>query len=107
MFALHVDHIQEIIEVGEGRGVGDVVHHEEGVGAEIRRGPKASVFFLAGGVGQGEIVGSAIDLAGHGVGIFDGGVVSVVVLASLDYLSIHKRNYSLVRPLTPHQAQRD
>ena len=81
MFALHVDHVQEILEIGEGRGIGDVVYHEEGVGAEVGGGPEATVFFLTGGVGEGEIVGSTVNLAGDGVGVFDGGVVSAIILA--------------------------
>lgn len=47
----------------------DVVHQEEGVRAEVRGREEAAVFFLARRVGQGEVVGRAVDGAGDGVGV--------------------------------------
>ncbi len=61
-----------MLERVERVGVGDVVDEQEGVGFQVAGGPEAAVFFLAGGVGQGEVVGEAVDDAGDGVGIFCG-----------------------------------
>lgn len=63
-----------MLERVERVGVGDVVDEQEGVGFEVAGGPEAAVFFLARRVGQGEVVGEAIDDAGYGVGVFYGGV---------------------------------
>lgn len=66
-----------MLERVERVGVGDVVDEQEGVGFEVAGGPEAAIFFLAGRVGQGEVVGEAVDDAGDGVGVFcgDGSVV--------------------------------
>jgi len=58
-----------------GRG-GYVVDEEEGVGLEGGAGEEAAVFFLAGSVADGEVVGAVVDDAGYSVAVFDGGVVS-------------------------------
>lgn len=77
VLALHVDQAVEVFEGFEGGGLGDVVDEQEGVAAEVGRGPEAAVFLLAGRVGQGERVGGAIDGARDRVRVFDGGIVSV------------------------------
>lgn len=69
MVTFHVDHLQEIFQGVEGRGRGDVVDEEKGVGAEVGGGPEATIFFLAGGVGEGEEVRVAIDGASYRVGV--------------------------------------
>lgn len=74
--ALLINHSQKVGKIVEGGGVCDVVDEEEGIGAEVGGGPETTVFFLAGGVGEGEVVGAAIYLARDGVGVFDGGIVS-------------------------------
>lgn len=76
--ALHLQQRVEVLELRERAGLRDVVDEQEGVGAQVRRGPQAAVFFLAGGVGDGEGVGLAVDGARDGVGVFDCGVVSGV-----------------------------
>lgn len=67
VLALHVDHGEEIVEGVKRRGGGDVVNEEEGIGAEVGGRPEAAVFFLAGGVGEGEVVRMAIDDARNGI----------------------------------------
>lgn len=74
--ALLIDHSQEVGKIVEGRGVCDVVDEEEGIGAEVGGGPETTVFFLASGVGEGEVVGAAVYLASDGVGVFDSRIVS-------------------------------
>jgi hypothetical protein len=71
-----IDHLHEVFQRVEGRGVRDVVHEEEGVGFEVAGCPEAAVFFLPGGVGEGEEVREAVYGAGYGVGVFNCGVVS-------------------------------
>lgn len=66
---LHIYHLHEVVEAFEGRGSRDVVDEEEGVRFEIRGGPQAPVFFLAGCVCEGEEVGTAVYGAGGGVGV--------------------------------------
>lgn len=61
MLALHVNHAEEVVERIEGRGGCDVVDEEEGIGAEVGGSPEAAVFFLAGGIGEVEVVGAAVD----------------------------------------------
>jgi len=63
-------------EAVQGRRGGDVVDEEEGVGLEGGAGEETAVFFLAGGVADGEVVGAVVDDAGYSVAVFDGGVVS-------------------------------
>jgi hypothetical protein len=65
----------------EGGGVGEVVDEKEGVGGEVGTGPEGAVFFLASGIGQGEVVRETVYGAGDGVGVFDRGVVSVGVIS--------------------------
>lgn len=67
VLALHVDHGEEIVEGIKRRGGGDVVNEEEGIGAEVGGRPEAAVFFLASGVGEGEVVRMAIDDARDGI----------------------------------------
>lgn len=67
--AFYINHLHEVIEIVEGRGGGNVVDEQEGIGFEIRGCPEAAVFFLAGGVGEGEEVGLAVYGASGGVGI--------------------------------------
>lgn len=69
MSTLHLYHLQEVVKGVEGGGSRDVVYEEEGVGFEIRGGPEATIFFLAGRVGEGEEVGPAVYGAGGGVGV--------------------------------------
>lgn len=71
----HVDEVVEVLERLEAFAGCDVVDHEEGVGAEVGGRPHATVLLLAGGVGQGEVVDGAVDIAGDGVVVLDGGVV--------------------------------
>lgn len=85
---LHVYQVVEVAELVERVGGGDVVDEEEGVGAEVGGGPHAAVFLLARRVGQGEVVGGAVDAARDAVAVFDGGVV-------------------LGGPLRAHEAQGD
>ena len=68
-FFFHGDEVGEVGEVVEGAGGGDVVDEEEGVGAEVGGRPEAAVFFLPGGVGEGEVVGVPVYRAGYAVGI--------------------------------------
>ena len=72
---LHADQLVEILERVEGIRIRDVVAQQEGIGLQVGRGPEAAVFFLAGGVGQVELVGLAVDGAGHAVRVFDGWIV--------------------------------
>jgi hypothetical protein len=74
---LHVDQLGEEVEVLQGLGVCDVVDEEESVGGQVRGGPHATVFFLAGRVGEEERVGLAVDGAGDRVRVFDCGIVVV------------------------------
>jgi len=76
VLGLNVDHLGVVVERVEGGGIGQVVDEEEGIGAEVGAGPEGAVFFLAGGVGEGEVVGAPVDGAGYRVGVFDCGVVS-------------------------------
>lgn len=69
VLAFHVDHGKEVIKRIEGGGGRDVVHEEEGVGPEVGSSPETAVFFLAGSVGEGEVVRVAIDGAGDGIGV--------------------------------------
>ena len=69
MLALHVDHGQEIIECLKRGGRGDVVDEEEGIRAEIGGSPETTIFFLPGGVGEGEVVRLAVNDASDGVGV--------------------------------------
>jgi hypothetical protein len=55
----------------------NVVDEEEGVGGQVRGGPHAAVFFLAGRVGEEERVGLAVNGAGDRVRVFDRGIVIV------------------------------
>lgn len=41
--------------------IGDVIYEQKCVGAQIRRSPKATIFFLAGGISEREEVGFPID----------------------------------------------
>jgi len=76
ILSLHGNHTRKVREaVQRGRG-GDVVDEEEGVGLQGGAGEEAAVFFLPGGVADGEVVGAVVDGAGYGVAVFDGGVVS-------------------------------
>lgn len=49
-----------MVEDVERVGIGDVVDEEEGIRAEIGGGPETAVFFLAGRVGEHEVVRVAI-----------------------------------------------
>ena len=69
MVAFHIDHLEEVFQGVEGGGGGDVVDEEKGIGAEVGGGPQTTIFFLTGGVGEGEEVGLAVDGAGDGVGV--------------------------------------
>ncbi len=69
MLTFHVYHLHKVVQSVEGGGSRDVVDEEEGVGFEIRGSPEAAVFFLAGGVGEGEEVGLAVYGACGGVGV--------------------------------------
>lgn len=44
--------------------VGNVVYKEESIGLEIGSGPETSVFFLAGGIGKGQVVVESVDCSG-------------------------------------------
>lgn len=76
IFFLHLNQLVEIVQGSERGLLCDVVDEQKGVGSDVGRGPETAVFFLAGGVGEGERVGGAVDGAGYGVGVFDCGVVS-------------------------------
>ncbi|KAL8403753.1 hypothetical protein RB594_008853 [Gaeumannomyces avenae] len=54
VLGLHVDQVVEVAEGVERVARRDVVDHEEGVGAQVGRGPHAAVLLLAGRVGQGQ-----------------------------------------------------
>lgn len=69
MIAFHIYHLHEVVERLEGGRSRDVVDEEEGIGFEVRSSPEAAVFFLTGGVGEGEEVGLAVYGACGGVGI--------------------------------------
>ena len=69
MVAFHIYHLHEVVERLEGGRSRDVVDEEEGIGLEVRGSPEAAVFFLTGGVGEGEEVGLAVYGACGGVGI--------------------------------------
>ena len=61
MVAFHIDHLQEVVEgVKRGRS-GNVVYKEEGVRAEIGCSPQATIFLLAGGIGEREVVRVAVN----------------------------------------------
>ena len=66
---LHVDKLRKVVERIKRVCVCDVVHEQEGIGEKVGGGPKAPVFFLAGGVGEEEEVGSTVDCARDGVGV--------------------------------------
>jgi hypothetical protein len=72
----HVDEGVEVVEGGERGERGDVVDEEEGVRGQVRGGPEAAVFFLAGRVGQHEVVGVAVDGARYGVRVLYCWVIS-------------------------------
>lgn len=61
-----------MIQGVEGRGIGDVVDEEKGVGFEIARGPESPILFLAGGVGKREMVCQAVYDPSYGVGVLYG-----------------------------------
>ena len=69
VLALHVHHLQEIVQVREGGVIGDVVDEQEGVGAQVGCGPEPAIFFLAGRVGKGEEIGFSVDGARNRVGV--------------------------------------
>ena len=69
MITFHIDHLEEVVEGVKGTRLGDVVDEEEGIGAEIRGGPEPAVFFLPGGIGEGEEVRFAVYIAGDGIGV--------------------------------------
>ena len=69
MLALHIDHGEEVVEGIERRGGGDIVDKKKGIGAEVGGGPETAVFFLAGGIGEREVVRMAVDDTGDGVGV--------------------------------------
>ena len=69
VIAFHIYHLHEVIKIVEGGGSRDVVDEKEGVGFEIRGGPEAAVFLLAGRVGEGEEVGLSVYSSGGGVGV--------------------------------------
>ena len=69
MITLHINHLHKIFERIQGRGSRDVVDEEEGVRFEIRGGPKTTVFFLTGRIGEGEEVGLTVYGARGGVGV--------------------------------------
>jgi hypothetical protein len=73
---LDVDHLSVVVQRVKGGRVGQVVDEEEGVGAQVGASPEGAIFFLAGGVGEGEVVGAPVDAAGYRIGVFDCGVVS-------------------------------
>lgn len=77
VLGLNVDHLHIVGQGVEGGRVGEVVDEKKGVGGEVGTGPEGAVFFLAGRVGQGEVVGEAVYGAGYGVGVLNCGVVSV------------------------------
>ncbi|KAH6606006.1 hypothetical protein Trco_005159 [Trichoderma cornu-damae] len=51
---LHVDELVKVLEGVERVARGDVVDHEEGVGAQVGGGPHAAILLLAGGVGEAQ-----------------------------------------------------
>ena len=69
VITFHINHLHEIFKRIQGRGSRDVVDEEEGVRFEIRSGPEAPVFFLAGRVGEREEVGLTVYGARGGVGV--------------------------------------
>ncbi|KAK6075754.1 Candidapepsin-3 [Seiridium cupressi] len=84
-------HVNEVIEIAQrvqAVNRSDVVHEEERVGAEVGGCPHAAVFFLAGRVGQREVVGRAID-------------------APRNAIAVLYRRVVVGGPLRAHEAQRD
>lgn len=71
----HVNQVIKVLQRVEGVARGDVVDEKKGVGAEVGGRPHAAVLLLAGGVGEGEVVGGAVDAAGDGVVVLNGRVV--------------------------------
>ena len=70
LLLLHRDQLVEVAQRFQRRAVGDVVHQQERVAAQVRRRPQPPVLFLARCVRQVEVVGSAVDGARHRVGVF-------------------------------------
>lgn len=113
---LVVDEGAEGREAHEAGRAGDVVDEQEGVGGERGRRPEGAVLLLPGGVGEREQVRAAVDVARHGVGVFDGRVVAGAVCCQLrgrqgvraesDDMRGEGKNI-LLRPLAAHQSQRD
>ena len=82
-FLFNVDHVHEVVQRVERRGVGDVVDEEEGIGLQVGCRPETAVFFLARRVGQGQEVGEAINGASDGIRVFNRRVVSAIGRASV------------------------
>ena len=77
VFGLTVDQRRIGRQSVKGVGAGAVVYQQYGVGdAERRAGAELG---LAAGVVEAEIVGETVDIAGDGVGVFAGRIVSAVV----------------------------
>jgi hypothetical protein len=74
-----VNHVHEVVKRIQGRGIGDVVDKEKGVGLKVGGGPETAVLFLTGSVGEGKEVWKAVNCASDGVRVFDGRVVSRMV----------------------------
>jgi len=74
-----VNHVHEVVKRIQGRGIGDVVDKEKGVGLKVGGGPETTVLFLTGSVGEGKKVWKAVNCASDGVRVFDGRVVSRMV----------------------------
>ena len=77
VFSFHFNQLGKEVEVLQRLGIGNVVDEEEGVRGQVRGGPHAAVFFLAGSVCEEEGVGLAVDGAGDRVRVFDCGVIVV------------------------------
>jgi hypothetical protein len=74
-----VNHVHEVVKRIQGRGIGDVVDKEKGVGLKVGGGPEATVLFLTGCVGEGKEVWKAVNCASDGVRVFNSRVVSRMV----------------------------
>lgn len=101
--------------------MGDVVYHQKSVRFEIGCCPKPAIFFLTGGIGDGEEVIGAVDVAGYGVGVLCrllvwyshcGCIVEIPIVGSYLIRSVKSGHFLriypadlLMHPLTAHKSQ--
>lgn len=75
--ALDLDHLVEVFQGLQRICLRDIVHQEERVRGQVGGAPQAPILLLAGGIGEVEGVGDAIDGSRDGIRVFDCGIVSI------------------------------